>query len=212
MTEAPEWATIFFFEEFTDKTQLEVYERFRTAFQKQWGHLFSEHGQWYGREVGKRERLWHVIFWKDEHCDALVRNDPVFQAFEHEFFAKVAPIDNLWSGVPVKGTPLHEVLAASVVFIGYYSLSPSQSPAGFENLTKRLLDQLDYPGWQGMAYVSPVDTQGEALSMGAWDSVEATAQLGMDGRFADILDEANEAFDTAKRTFMALVKFQKHIM
>lgn len=28
---------------------------------KHWrAHLFNEHGQWYGREVGKRERLWLV--------------------------------------------------------------------------------------------------------------------------------------------------------
>ena len=156
------------------------------------GHLFSEHGQWYGREVGKRERLWEVIcecfsygqatsiidqalppsVWKDEKCDELLRTDPVFQAFEREFFAKVAPIDQIWAGVPMRGTPLQDVVSAGVVLLGYYSLSASHSPSGFDNLTERFLDQLDYPGWRGMAYVSPVDAHGEALSMGAWDSVE----------------------------------------
>ncbi|VDC06963.1 unnamed protein product [Peniophora sp. CBMAI 1063] len=212
MSDSVQWVTIFFFKEFVDKAQLQAFERFRGAFQKQWGHLFSEHGQWHGREVGKRERLWEVIFWKDKHSDELCRSDPVFQAFEREFFAKVAPIDQIWAGLPVRGTPLHQVLAAGVVLLGYYSLTPAQSPSGFDNLTQQFLDQLDCPGWQGMAYISAADAYGEALSMGAWDSIEASAQLGADGRFVDLLAEANDAFDAMNRTFMAHVKFQKHVM
>lgn len=67
---------------------------------------------------------------------------------------------------------MHEVLAAGVVLLGYYSLSTGQSCSGFDSLTEQFLEKLDLPGWQGMGYVSPVDARGRALSLGAWDSIE----------------------------------------
>lgn len=37
-----QWATIFFFTEFVDKSQLQVFEQFRAAFQEQWCVMLSQ--------------------------------------------------------------------------------------------------------------------------------------------------------------------------
>ncbi|VDC06965.1 unnamed protein product [Peniophora sp. CBMAI 1063] len=204
--------TVFFFQELTDSSQLRIFEDFRNAIQKNWGHLFSEDGQWWGREVGKHERVWEIVFWKDEHCWDAVLADPSFAEFEKTFFKEVALPDCTVNNVPVysPAKPFPEILGAGVNFAAYCRLEPDQI-AEWIDITERLLDQLDYPGWHGGAYLSPVETGGEALSFGAWDSVMASQQLFADGRYPELMDATNEIFDKATRTFNSHVKFQKHV-
>ncbi|VDC06964.1 unnamed protein product [Peniophora sp. CBMAI 1063] len=206
-----ERVTVFFFQELTDSSQLRIFEDMRNAFRERWGHLLTEDGQWWGREVGKHERVWMVVFWKDEHGWEAVLSDPAYPVFEKTFFGSVALPDSLIHNVPVHSAkPLREVLEAGVNFAAYCRLKPDQT-AEWIRVTERLLTELDYPGWQGGAYLSPVDTGGEGLSLGAWESVEASQQLFADGRFSDLMDATNDVFDGAARTFNSLVKFQKHL-
>ena len=149
--------------------------------------------------------------WKDEHGFEALAADPRYPEFESTFFKSVALPDSTIHNVPVHSAlPLREVLEAGVVFASYCRLGPDQTSNEWITVTERLLKELDYPGWQGGAYLSPLDTGGEALSFGGWDSVEvspvlrlssftyatdmnskANDQLFADGRFVDLMDMTN---------------------
>ncbi|KZV74430.1 hypothetical protein PENSPDRAFT_205451 [Peniophora sp. CONT] len=203
--------TVFFFQELKDSSQMRAFEDMRNAIQEKWGHLFTDDGQWWGREVGKHERVWEIVFWKDEHGHETVISDPTYPEFQNTFFTSVALPDSIMPNVPVYASkPLRETLEGGVLFVSYCRLG-DQPPEKWIEVTERCLNELDYPGWQGGAYVSPLDTGGEGLSFGSWESVEASEQLFADGRFTELMEATNETFDSAARTFNSHVKFQKHI-
>lgn len=160
-----------------------------------------------------------------------MNSDPEYLEHTRAFFKDVALPDSVIHNVPVYGSrPFREVLEAGVNFVAYCQLGPGQSPSEWVYVAKRFSQEVEYPGWQGGAYISPIDAQGEALSFGAWDSVEvrilpqasvsptlraneylqANEQLFTDGRFTDLTESTNEMFDGAARTFNSHVKFYKH--
>ncbi|KZV62593.1 hypothetical protein PENSPDRAFT_245524 [Peniophora sp. CONT] len=207
MTESTQYVNIVYFSE--SSSRLENFEKFRTRYVKTWGHLLNEHGLYWGREVGKHERLWSIIFLKDGHSQEQQLNDPAYQTWETDT-AHVMPVRLL--NVPTRGAPLHEVLQAGIVVLGHYKLAAHRSAARFDALSDRFLKEVDSPGFRGGTYISPTGLGGEAFTFGAWDSVEAAVQLGADNRHADLLAQMNEAFDATARTFIAFVKFQKHVI
>ncbi|KZV62592.1 hypothetical protein PENSPDRAFT_692369 [Peniophora sp. CONT] len=208
MSESVQYVTILYIPE--DTRRLEKMESFRNRYIQTWGHLLNEHGMYWGRELGKHERLWAIVFLKDGHSQSQMLSDPAYQKWKADTDIAL-PVKLL--NVPVRGNmPLHEVLEAGIVILGYYKLAAHRSAARFEELAQRFLDEVDLPGYRGGAYIAPTGLGGDAISFGAWDSVEACNQLGADGRHADLLAETNEAFDITQRTFLTFVKFRKHVM
>ena len=110
---------------------------------------------------------------KDEHANDRLQADPGYLAYRDSFHGAINPIPNRLLSMPMRGNmPLHEVLQAGVVLLGYYKLAPDRDSRRFEELTERFLKELDYPGFHGGAYASPKGLGGDAITFGAWDSVE----------------------------------------
>ncbi|VDB95218.1 unnamed protein product [Peniophora sp. CBMAI 1063] len=208
MNTPTQYVNIVYFNE--DSSKLDNYERFRTRYVRTWGHLLNEHGLYWGREVGKHERLWSIAFLKDEHSQDDLQRSPEYQSWLTDTNTAM-PVKLL--NVPVRGSrPMHEVLEAGVVILGYYKLAAHRNADRFEELAQRFLTEIDMPGFHGGAYISPTGLGGDAITFGAWDSIQACTQLGTDGRHTELLSQMNEAFDATARTFITFVKFQKHVI
>ena len=100
-----------------------------------------------------------------------MEKSPEYQSWINDTDNALVPFRLL--SVPIQGsTPLHEVLQAGVVILGYYKLAAHRNAARFAELAERFLNEMDLPGFRGGAYVAPSGLGGDAVSFGAWDSIE----------------------------------------
>lgn len=107
---------------------------------------------------------------KDKHSQGIAQNTAEYESWKADT-DKLVPVRLL--NVPVQGAmPLHEVLQAGVVVLSYYKLAADRSAARFEELSKRFRDEVGCPEFRGGALISPTGLGGDAVSFGAWDSVE----------------------------------------